>query len=70
MTGDMDGAWVIVLYTKTGTYRQILKDGKEIESTLHECLYLVFHLHVKVKVIIFRRVFPDASIEKSSSNPI
>ncbi|KCZ71489.1 superfamily II helicase [Candidatus Methanoperedens nitroreducens] len=35
---DRGYGWVIVPYTKAGVYRQILKEGKEIESVLHESL--------------------------------
>ncbi len=35
---DKGYGWVIVPYTKAGMYRHILKEGKEIESMLHESL--------------------------------
>lgn len=35
---DRGYGWVIVPYTKAKIYRQILKEGKEIESMLHESL--------------------------------
>ncbi|MCX9009935.1 MAG: endonuclease NucS [Candidatus Methanoperedens sp.] len=35
---DRGYGWVIVPYTKAEIYRQILKEGKEIESVLHESL--------------------------------